>query len=250
MVQGIKNFKHWSAGFEEQYIVIGGVACELLMSEAELQFRATKDIDIVLAVEALTPQFAERFWQYVRNAGYSHINKTTGRMQCCRFEKPQKPEYPVMIELFAGKPNILDAGCGMKVAVAISDDVSSLSAILLDKDYYNLILEGQICVDGIPVLKPEYLIPLKIRAWSDWSERKKNDGKADSRDIRKHRNDVFRMAALISSKAEVQLTDAIKAEIEFFINAMEHEIIDTKAIGVKNADKQQCLSLLKKCYGI
>lgn len=49
---------------------------------------------------------------------------------------------------------------------------------------------------------------------------------------------------------EVQLTDAIKAEIEFFINAMENERMDTKAIGVKNADKQQCLSLLKKCYGI
>ena len=38
-------------------------------------------------------------------------------------------------------------------------------------------------------------------------------------------------------KAEVQLTDAIKAEIEFFINAMENERMDTKAIGVKNADK-------------
>ena len=48
----------------------------------------------------------------------------------------------------------------------------------------------------------------------------------------------------------MQLTDAIKAEIEFFINAMENERMDTKAIGVKNADKQQCLSLLKKCYGI
>ena len=143
------------------------------MSEAELQFRTTKDIDVVLVVEALTPQLAERFWEYVRNAGYIHINKNTGRMQCCRFDKPQKPEYPVMIELFAGKPNILDDGCGMKIPVSISDDVSSLSAILLDKDYYNLILEGQICVDGIPVLKPEYLIPLKNRAWSDLSERKK-----------------------------------------------------------------------------
>lgn len=48
----------------------------------------------------------------------------------------------------------------------------------------------------------------------------------------------------------MQLTDAIKAEIEFFINAMENERMDTKAIGVKNADKQQGLSLLKKCYGI
>ena len=63
------------------------------MSEAELQFRTTKDIDVVLVVEALTPQLAERFWEYVRNARYIHINKNTGRMQCCRFDKPQKPEF-------------------------------------------------------------------------------------------------------------------------------------------------------------
>ena len=82
------------------------------------------------------------------------------------------------------------------------------------------------------------------------SEKKRNGGKADSRDIRKHRNDVFRMAALISGKAEVQLTDEIKAEVEFFVKAMEDEIIDTKAIGVRNADKQQCMDYIKKCYGI
>ena len=58
------------------------------------------------------------------------------------------------------------------------------------------------------------------------------------------------MAALISGKAEVQLTDEIKAEVEFFVKAMEDEIIDTKAIGVRNADKQQCMDYIKKCYGI
>lgn len=33
-------------------------------------FRATKDLDIVLIVEALTPEFVSKFWQYVQTAGY------------------------------------------------------------------------------------------------------------------------------------------------------------------------------------
>lgn len=35
-------------GFEDQYVIIGGTACDLIMENEELPFRATKDIDIVL----------------------------------------------------------------------------------------------------------------------------------------------------------------------------------------------------------
>lgn len=37
-------------GFEDQYVIIGGTACDLIMENEELPFRATKDIDIVLIV--------------------------------------------------------------------------------------------------------------------------------------------------------------------------------------------------------
>ena len=48
------------------------------MSAEGLAFRATKDIDLVLILEALTPEFGERFWQYIVQAGYEHRNKSTG----------------------------------------------------------------------------------------------------------------------------------------------------------------------------
>lgn len=31
MVKGFNNFKEWFQGFENQYVVIGGNACDLLM---------------------------------------------------------------------------------------------------------------------------------------------------------------------------------------------------------------------------
>ena len=58
---GINSFKQYFKGFENQYVIIGGTACELLMSNQELDFRATKDIDRVLIVEALSKEFGEIF---------------------------------------------------------------------------------------------------------------------------------------------------------------------------------------------
>ena len=42
MVQGFEGFKTWFAGFEEQYTIIGGTACDLLMSEGGQDFRGHK----------------------------------------------------------------------------------------------------------------------------------------------------------------------------------------------------------------
>ena len=46
-------------------LIIGGTACDLIMESEELPFRATKDIDIVLIVEAITVEFGKCFWEYI-----------------------------------------------------------------------------------------------------------------------------------------------------------------------------------------
>lgn len=51
MVRGIETFREWFRGHEAQYAIIGGTACDLLMTEEGLDFRATKDIDLVLILE-------------------------------------------------------------------------------------------------------------------------------------------------------------------------------------------------------
>lgn len=57
MVKGLDVFQNWFADHVDQYVLIGGTAASLAMEDAGLDFRATKDLDIVLHVEALTPQF-------------------------------------------------------------------------------------------------------------------------------------------------------------------------------------------------
>jgi len=53
-----------AAGHADQFVLIGGTAATLAMEEAGLEFRATKDLDIVLHIEALTPSFGEVFWNF------------------------------------------------------------------------------------------------------------------------------------------------------------------------------------------
>ena len=58
---GIGLFKKYFKCFERKYVIFGGTACELLMSEKDLDFRATKDIDTVFIIEALSKEFAKVF---------------------------------------------------------------------------------------------------------------------------------------------------------------------------------------------
>ena len=96
MVAGIERFKEWFKENEGQYTIIGGTACDILMSDAGLDFRATKDIDIVIIVEAVDAEFGRRFWEFIKMAGYQHCNKNTGVPQFYRFTHPISSDYPIM----------------------------------------------------------------------------------------------------------------------------------------------------------
>ena len=78
--------------------------------------------------------------------------------------------------------------------IPIGDDVSSLSAILLDDGYYNFLKSGLTIVDGIQVLAATHMIPFKVKAWLDLSGRKASGEQVDSKDIRKHKNDIIRLS--------------------------------------------------------
>ena len=100
-MRGIDKFKERLAGHDGEYVLIGGGACDLLFGEAGQDFRATKDLDLVLLVEALTPEFGRVFWDFVKEGGYENKQKSSGKPQFYRFSKPEDPAFPAMLELFA-----------------------------------------------------------------------------------------------------------------------------------------------------
>ena len=62
MVYGLEKFKNYFKGYEDQYVLIGGTACDIVFKNRDATFRNTRDLDMVLIVEALTPDFGKRFW--------------------------------------------------------------------------------------------------------------------------------------------------------------------------------------------
>ena len=51
----LDTFSNYFSSFNEQYVLIGGTATMLLLSEVGFSSRTTKDLDIVLCIETLTP---------------------------------------------------------------------------------------------------------------------------------------------------------------------------------------------------
>jgi hypothetical protein len=66
MVRGLKTFHEHYLGFERYYTIIGGTASSIITDEAGIDFRATKDIDIVLIIEMLNNLFVNRFWDFIK----------------------------------------------------------------------------------------------------------------------------------------------------------------------------------------
>ncbi|NOW48457.1 hypothetical protein FHW96_004645 [Novosphingobium sp. SG751A] len=89
MVTGVDRFRAHFVDHEHQYVLIGGAACELIMDDAGLNFRATKDLDIVLIIEALDPAFSEAFMAFVKAGGYEIQQRSEGARALYRFAKPE-----------------------------------------------------------------------------------------------------------------------------------------------------------------
>lgn len=250
MVKGLNLFRDHFNDFQDSYTLIGGVACYLALDEAGLEFRATKDLDIVLCAEALDAAFVEKFWKFVKAGGYQNQQKSTGDKQFYRIEKPSVDGYPVMLELFSRVPDQLSIPEGAELTpVPVDSELSSLSAILLDDDYYRCIEGGRSVMDGIAVLGPEFILPFKAKAWLDLSERKRAGQKVDSKNIKKHRNDIFRLYAVLSTESRVDVAESIKADLLQFLDAMpEEQGLNLKDFGLGDTTLEFVSANLRTIY--
>jgi hypothetical protein len=249
MVKGLEIFREHFRNYADRYVLIGGAACDIAMTDAGLAFRATKDLDIVLYVEALDAAFVRAFWEFVRTGGYEVQEKSTGEKQFYRFQKPTNADYPFMLELFSRQPDVLQVADDSHLTPLPSEeDVSSLSAILLDDDYYDFIRAGRQEIDGIPMVGAARLIALKARAWLDLTEREKRGEKIDSKTIKKHKNDVFRLYQILDPDSDPAAPDPVKNDMREFISRMSAEEVDLKALGLRTGTRDDILAEIAKVY--
>jgi hypothetical protein len=219
MIRGLDLFREHFAAYRKAFVLIGGVACHEWLSMQGLEFRATKDMDMVLIVEALDAPFVERFWEFIETGKYEGRFKAENDRQLYRFEKPQDERYPTMIEIFSRKPSNIDLAEGQAIVpIKLDDDSASLSAILLNDDYYALVRDQHNEEQNLPFANPAALIPLKARAYLDLAERAAKGEQGRSKDIAKHRTDVFRIAATLPGEAGPVIPGPVQEDLRKFLS--------------------------------
>ena len=247
MVKGLDIFRKYFADYGEQYVLIGGAACDIVFESIEANFRATRDLDMVLIIEALTPQFGEKFWGFIMDGKYRNKATNGGKPQFYRFDKPEDDSFPKMIELFCRTDFELKEVEGI-TPIHIDDEISSLSAILLDDDYYKTLLDGKVVKNGLSVLRPEYIILFKAKAYLDLKMRKESGGTVDSEDIKKHKKDILRIAAELMLERVADLPETVDSDVQTFIDSLEQEPFDQNSLKIYGLKNDDVVSLLKRIY--
>lgn len=249
---GLDKFRQHFAQFADQYVLIGGTATLLVLEEQDLEARATKDLDIVLCVEALDLAFVRAFWDFVRAGGYQHQQQSTGKKVFYRFAKPTAADFPFMLEIFSRQPDGVTLGEGAHLTpIPLEEDVSSLSAILLDDDYYAFLHANKQELAGVQVVNENCLIPLKARAWLDLTKRKAAGEAIDQKNINKHRSDVLRLFRVLNPALRLTLPPAIVADMAAFLemlSALDDQVL--KSVGIKGLALAQVVETLRQIYGV
>ncbi len=254
MVTGIDKFKEYFAQYEDNYIIIGGTACDMIEENAGQIPRATKDIDIILVVEALSPEFVKRFWEFVRAGDYSTRQRGNGENEYFRFLKPQTKGFPLQVELFARKPDVLQiAEDTVLTPIPVDEDLSSLSAILMNEEYYDFTMEHSHTFETIRLANTESLVCLKAKAYIDLTQRKANGEAIDEKNIRKHRSDIFRLAATLGEDTLFELPVGIQTDLNLFGKMVSSSIPDKaffKSVGLLNINPEEVFERLCSVFHI
>lgn len=247
-IKGLDRFAEHFKNYTENYIIVGGTACSLALGDAGIPFRATKDIDMIITVEEISREFGEKFWEFIKDGQYDVYKNKSGMPQYFRFQTPKAEGYPSMIELFARKQDIFpEERTSTFIPIVIDEEISSLSAILLDDEYYAFLKNGRQVLNGISILAATHLIAFKARAYADLMKRKVNGLHVNGGDLKKHKNDVFRLAQLLTGQEEVECGNQVRDDIAMFFALIQDEKIDMKALGIP-ATQAEVMNLILRIY--
>ncbi len=251
MVYGLEKFKEAFAAYTDNYVIIGGTACDAVLSGSSMRPRATVDIDMIIIVEKMTAEFVDAFWNFIREGHYTNGKRKRGDKdpvyEMYRFSNPIHG-YPVQIELLARHSDLLGEPSGFHIEpLPTEEEQYSLSAIMLDEDYYQLTVTHSVIIDGLRYASPVALIGLKAKAYLNLKMEKALGHHVNTKDISKHRNDVLKLAATMDADSPVSLAPAVTRTIQSYtadIRALFPSSSLRDALGVGDEQIESILDLL------
>ena len=123
-----------------------------------------------------------------------------------------------MVELFSRLPEGVELFEGSRLSpIPMGEDISDMSAILLDGDYYDFVMSGRKMREGLTWIAEDRLIPMKALAWLNLTRSQEAGTPIRPGDIRKHLDDVVNLSNLLSPQLRISLGYRISADLQEFI---------------------------------
>ncbi len=235
MHQKIKHFCSFFKDFKDCYTLIGGAACTIWYIDQLPNFRATRDVDIVLILENLDSGFTARFHQYMKQYEYhgTAIGMDELKRTCMYRLQSDNPLVPPQIEILSRRPEESLLPLHLHSApLKVESEYTYLSCILMNDEYYDFLKEQIIYSDDIPLPKKAAIIALKIKAYLNIEETRITATKEDieqrklpnEEEMNKHRNDVFFLLLdILPNKEALNVPQNLTNDIQAFVMQMQGE---------------------------
>jgi hypothetical protein len=81
-------------------------------------------------------------------------------------------------------------------------------------------------------------------------ERKEVGDSIDLKDIKKHKNDIFRLLANVIPASRVEISMEIQNDINQFLERITEDKPDLKSLGIKGTSFDEYMEILKNVYVI
>ena len=105
-------------------------------------------------------------------------------------------------------------------------------------------------IDEIMLADHRVIIPLKVRAYLDLKSRKENGEMIKSTDIKKHKNDVYRLSRLLVNEKLENVPEVIRRDMALFnMDLTENDQI-LRQIGITELTVEEIKTILSLVYGL
>ncbi len=218
MVKGLDTFRSHFRDFTGAMTLIGGAACQEHFAEHGVTFRPPSNLDLVLLPDSLPPAFADALSAFVQAGGYRSTERSFVTSALYRFTDPTHTDFPVRVELVSLRRLDLALTFGQRETFAGASRHAE-SVMLLAPVYLDLLRCHHVDRDGLRMATVASLIPLKAYAWLNLTEAGNAGAPVAPGDLKKHRADVFRLAATLPGEFGPSLNPTVATHLRRFLDA-------------------------------
>ena len=114
--------------------------------------------------------------------------------------------------------------------------------------YYKVLLDGRQKINGLSVLRPEYLILFKAKAYLDLWNRRHAGETIHSSEYKKHKKDILRIVVELEVERPKELPNSVQDDIRFFIESLETEPFDVNTLINYEVSTEEVAQMLRDVF--